>query len=146
MNEPVEVCVSVEQDHFEQPLVRQENIWAVPQGCGTYLVDNIPFYATGISLGDEIKAERQNGTLCFVAVVNPSKNTTVRVFARRESFGPLIVPKMQSFGGLTEKMEGSPLVAVSFPPTADLAGALAFLDKESDAGNLAFEESAVRYR
>jgi hypothetical protein len=146
MSEPVEVHVPVEPNDSGYPPLKEERLWCIPQDSGTYLVDNIPFYATDISLGDEIRAAKQNGELWFQAIVNPSKNTTVHVFARRESFGPVIIPRMRSFGGLTEKMEGSDLVAVSFPPTADLAGALAFLDKESAAGNLAFEESAVRYR
>ena len=146
MSESVQVHVPIVQNESGYPPVGEELIWCTLRENGTYLVDNIPFYAPNISLGDEIRVETQNDELWFEELVNPSKNTTIRVFARKKSFGPSIIPRMQSFGGHTEKMEGVDLVAVSFPPTADLAGALAFLDKESDAGNLAFEESAVRYR
>ena len=146
MSEPVEVHFPVDQDESGYPPVNDETIWCLPTDSGTFIVDNIPFYATNISMADEILAERRDGQLWFQSVVNPSKNTTVRVFARHSSIAPLVMPRMQSFGGLTEKMEGSDLIAVSFPRTADLAGALAFLDHESEVGNLAFEESAVRYR
>src|SRR6476619_3275098 len=116
MREPIQVHVPVEQDESGYPPVKEESIWCVPQKGGTYLVDNIPFYARDISLGDEIRTGNRNGQPWFEEVVRPSKNTTVRVFARQKSRAPLIVPQMQSFGGHTEKMEGSGLIAVSFPP------------------------------
>ena len=39
-----------------------------------------------------------------------------------------------------------PLVAVSLPRDCQLQKALAFMDEEGDLGNIAFEESAVRYQ
>ena len=53
---------------------------------------------------------------------------------------------LRAFGGQTEKMEGIHLAAISFSPSADLMSALDFLDRESESGNVAFEESSVRYR
>jgi hypothetical protein len=97
-------------------------------------------------MGDEILTEFRDGERWFSAVLTPSRNTTIRAFAQKVEVESVLVVKLESFGGLAEKMEGSPLVAVSFPPTADLAGALEYLDRESDAGNVAFEESCVRYR
>jgi hypothetical protein len=146
MDAPVKVFFRVEQQEDGYPPVAEESLWSVPKAAGVFQVDNVPFYARDISMGDEIAAELKDGVLRFSNMLRPSKNTTVRIFAREKSSEPMIVPRMRSFGGVTEKMEGSNLVAVSFPPSADLAGALAFLDSESDAGRLAFEESAVRYR
>jgi hypothetical protein len=47
---------------------------------------------------------------------------------------------------LVEEMENLPLLAVSMPPDSDIASALAFLDAEAEKGNIAIEESAVRYK
>lgn len=146
MIEPVEILFSVEQDASFCPPVSEESIWCLPLSPGAFVVDNIPFYARDVSIEDEISADDLNGKLHFSKLLRPSKNTTIRVFATKPSAGEMIVPIMQSFGGLTEKMENSTLVAVSFPPSADLASALAYLDGESEAGRMAFEESAVRYR
>ena len=99
-----------------------------------------------IRLGDRIKTETKGDERWFSVVTNASKNTTVRAFARSDAFSSQLVPRLQAFGGITEKMEGSNLLAISFPPTADLAAALEYLDRESESGNLAFEESSVRYR
>ena len=146
MSDPVKVIFPVEQNAGGYPPLKEECIWCLPKGSGVFQVDNIPFYAVDLSLEDEIVAEMRDGVLRFVRLMRPSKNTTIRVFAREKSSESVIRPHMESFGGATEKMEGSSLVAVSFPPSADLAGALACLDRESAAGRLALEESAVRYR
>lgn len=146
MTDPIQVVFSVDQNEEGYPPVKEESIWCLPKAPGIFKVDNIPFYAANISLEDEVAAETKGGALRFVKLIHRSKNTTIRVFARKGSFEPIVVPSIESFGGVTERMEGSPLVAVSFPPSADLAGALEFLDRESAAGNLAFEESSVRYR
>jgi len=97
-------------------------------------------------MGDEISTEIRDGDRWYSALVKPSRNTTVRAFARRAEIESTLAPRLESFGGLSEKMEGSPLIALSLPPTADIAGALDYLDRDSDAGNVAFEESCVRYR
>jgi hypothetical protein len=144
-NEPVRVFFPLEQDENGYPPVTCEMIWCLP-ATGSYVVDNIPFYARDISLGDEVQTELRDGELWFVGLATPSKNTTVRGFARNGIFAPLLIPQLQAFGGVTEKMEGSDLVAISFSPSSDIAGALDYLDRETKVGNVAFEESSVRYR
>jgi len=144
--EPTAVFFPVEQDDNGHPSVSREQIWCLPGEKGRFIVNNIPFYARDISMGDEISTDIRNGEWWFSTLTKPSQNTTIRAFARKPEVAQKLVPRLQSFGGLTEKMEGSPLVAVSLPPAADIAGVLDYLDRESDAGNVAFEESCVRYR
>ncbi|HEY6375528.1 MAG TPA: DUF4265 domain-containing protein [Edaphobacter sp.] len=146
MSEPVEVFFSVKQDESGYPPVSCEQIWCIENANDLFVIDNIPFYATDVSLGDEIRAEVRDGARWFGSLVKASRNTTLRIFARNKEIAPLIIRQLETFGGLTERMEDSGLIAVSLPPTADIAGALAYLDRESDAENLAFEESSVRYR
>jgi hypothetical protein len=145
-SEPVRVFFSVSQDETGYPQVTCEQIWCLPVSGTRFIVDNIPFYARDISLGDEVETETNDGERWYTRLINPSRNTTIRVFARNEASAPLLIPQIRAFGGQTEKMEGSPLIAISLPPVADLAGALEYLDRESEAGNLAFEESSVRYQ
>lgn len=145
-NDREKILFPVEQDENGNPPLTCEQIWCESLSEGRYVVDNIPFYARDISLGDEIQTVARDGTKWFERLLKPSRNTTVRAFARNSTFGPLLVPRLRAFGGHTEKMEGIDLVAISFPPAADLASALDFLDRETASGNIAFEESSVRYR
>jgi Domain of unknown function (DUF4265) len=142
----VKILFTVEQDENGPPSVTCEQIWCVPMGQDRYVVDNIPFYARDISLGDEIQTEMRDSDRWFAKLLKPLGNTTVRAFARNQTFGPLLIPRLRAFGGQAEKMEGIHLVAISFPPSADLISALDFLDRETESGNVAFEESSVRYR
>jgi len=145
MKELVEVFFSVIQDENGWPPLSCERIWCLPSDDDVFVVDNIPFYARDISFGDEVQTEESDGVRWFASLVKPSGNTTLRVFALNKAVGPLLIPKLRALGGLTEKMEGSDFIAVSLPPSADIAQVLDFLDRESNNGNLAFEESSVRY-
>lgn len=55
-----------------------EGIWAVATDRGTYIVDNIPFYARGVALGDEVRADREGGRLWAGGVVAHSGAATLR--------------------------------------------------------------------
>ena len=58
-----------------------ESLWCIPDG-DNYIVDNIPFVAKRISLGDTIKAEYDTNekVYYFDDFVSVSGNTTVRIF------------------------------------------------------------------
>ena len=145
-DEPVKVMFPVEPGESGQPAITCEQLWCLPIGGDRFVVDNIPFYAREISLEDEVEIHLRDGERWFVGVVNPSKNTTVRVFPRRSDAATALTDRLRAFGGHTERMEGSELLAISFPPSADLSAALDYLDAETAVGNVAFEESSVRYR
>jgi hypothetical protein len=144
--QPTAVFFSVEQDENGYPSVGCEQVWCLPVERDRFVVEDIPFYARDVSMGDEISTELRDVERWFSAVVRPSRNTTIRAFARKPEIEKTLRPKLESFRGLTKKMEGSPLIAVSLPPSADIAGAMDYLDRESNAGNVAFEESCVRQR
>ncbi len=58
-----------------------ETIWAFPVGGDLYKIDNSPFYAYGVSLGDTVEApwSEENGFPLFRRVVEKSGYRTVRV-------------------------------------------------------------------
>jgi len=144
--DPVAILFLVEPDENGYPSVSLEEIWCTSAGGDKFIIDNIPFYARDVSMGDEISTEIRDGERWFKKVAKLSRNTTVRVFARKSEIAPMLVPTLQSFGGMIEKMEGSPLIAVSLPASADIEGVMDYLDRESNAGSIGFEESSVRYR
>lgn len=55
-----------------------EGIWARPTDRGTYIVDNIPFYARDVALGDEVGVDREGGRLWSRGVLAPSGAMTLR--------------------------------------------------------------------
>jgi hypothetical protein len=146
MSDSVRILFQVEQDPSGYPPVSREEIWCLPLSQDILVVDNIPFYARDISLGDEICVKIEDGSRWFASLVKPSSNTTLRVFVHRQAAAPLVISRLRSFGALTEKMERMDLIAVCLPATTDIAGILAYLDRETDIGSVAFEESSVRYR
>ena len=58
-----------------------ETLWAFDLGGDRYRLDNSPFYAYGVSLGDTVLAphDRDEGFPTFKGVVSKSGNRTVRV-------------------------------------------------------------------
>lgn len=46
----VKVVVALEQDEDDYPPATYENLWARPVEAKLYKIDNIPFFAMGISL------------------------------------------------------------------------------------------------
>ena len=57
-----------------------EGVWASPVGDDVYRLDNIPYFAYGLSLGDHVGAANNGeGPLRMVELVKPSGNRTLRV-------------------------------------------------------------------
>src|SRR5881394_2696396 len=67
------------------PPDRWERLWTYEVEPGLYSVDNIPFFATGISTGDVISAEEKEGELQFNRIVRPSKNSVFRIYVADEA-------------------------------------------------------------
>ena len=65
MNEEkhVKICFPLEPDEDGWPPVTAETLWAVELGGGLFRLDNIPFYARGVSDGDTVSAIRKMGFL-----------------------------------------------------------------------------------
>ena len=58
-----------------------ETLWAFDLGGGQYRLDNLPWYAYRVSLGDVIEAAADdNGQLQMLRVVRKSGNRTLRLF------------------------------------------------------------------
>jgi hypothetical protein len=75
--EPVKVVVVTESDDS----VDVETPWAFPVSPNVFELDNLPFYAYGLSLGDHFVAEPTDDDPRphFVRIVRKSGNRTIRV-------------------------------------------------------------------
>jgi hypothetical protein len=82
VDDHVKVLVNLEPDDGWPPY-EVEGVWATHEHDNIYRLDNIPFYARGISDGDLIRAEPDaDGVLTFLSVERPSWFSTVRVFVK----------------------------------------------------------------
>lgn len=113
-----------------------ETPWAAPIGDGVYELDNLPFFAYGISLGDRFLAEPIDGDPRphFVRIVRKSGNRTIRVIfepsldesedARR------ILQGFIALGCEYERANAS-FVVINVPPAADFARVCAYASEAS---------------
>ena len=70
----VKVHFRLAPDKSGYPPAASEFLWCMPTKRGSFIVDNIPFFAHDISLGDEISAEKVGKALHFSRVLRKSKN------------------------------------------------------------------------
>ena len=104
-----------------------ETLWANRVAPGQFALDNLPWFAYGVSLGDVVEAEaNEKGALVFRRVIDKSGNRTIRVIP--EVTGPgeawsfearrlmdALVARGCSFEGATRSF-----VAVNVPPAVML--------------------------
>jgi hypothetical protein len=103
-----------------------ETPWAEVLGPGRLRVDNLPFFAYGVSLDDVVEAAptEHAGVFDFVRVVHSSGNRTVRIaflaFPATDVRASSILQELLALGCSYEGMNPR-LVAVNIPPTVELA-------------------------
>ena len=142
----VKVYFDLAPDENGYPPAKSEFLWCIPTEHGTYLIDNIPFFVRDISMGDEISADKEGRQLHFARLLKKSKNSTVRVLLKKTRRTASLRKQLSAFGCGSELMDELALLTVSIPPDADIAEALAFLDKEAEKDLIGIEESSVRYQ
>jgi len=70
----------LEQDEDGYPGFGSETVWASDaEATGTYVTDNIPFFAKQATLGDIVMASRTEAGLVFENVITRSANSLIRV-------------------------------------------------------------------
>jgi Domain of unknown function (DUF4265) len=142
----VKVYFDLPPDENGYPPAKSEFLWCIPTKRGSYLIDNIPFFVRDISMGDEISADNVGMVLHFAKLLKKSKNSTVRVLLKKPRRTAGLRKQLSVYGCGSELMDELSLLTVSMPPEADIAKALAFLDKEAERDTIGIEESSVRYQ
>ena len=98
-----------------------ETPWAVDLGEGLYRLDNIPFFAYGVSADDVIQAAPEDdGYLAFTKLVKRSGNRTLRIaFKDKVTKTEPLLAQLSEIG---VGWEGafSKLIALNVPPEVDL--------------------------
>jgi len=65
-NNLTHVIFKLNQDAYLWPPVATERMWACKVGEGQYKIDNIPFYARGVSANDVVSVIEEGGVLFLI--------------------------------------------------------------------------------
>lgn len=149
MNGPTDDMVKVifllQRDAEGYPPAEAEGLWATPLGHGRFKLDNIPFYAKGISTEDIVEAREKGGDFYFERLVTSSGHSTIRVIARDKSYIPEMRKQLEQLGCSSEVSHLSILIAIDVPPEASWNRIAAFLNDIERRSLIEYEEGALRH-
>jgi hypothetical protein len=145
----VKVCFELEHEDDDWPPVRTESVWARPVGGDEYELENIPWFARGVAIGDRVRAERNaEAVLTVREMIAWSGRYTIRVIPTGEgSSREQVEDVVAAFTPLGAECEGGlpafKLVALDIPPTALLAEIKALLREGEAEGRWGWEEGCI---
>ena len=133
------------QDEDGYPPDQWETMWAKETGSGLYSVDNIPFFTRGVSPGDVVRVRKEDGTLIFDGVVNPSPASVFRIFVSNSADVQAARDEFREMGCESELSYITRLFAVEVPGTVDFGQVAKLLAKGTETGRWEYEEGALRH-
>lgn len=121
-----------------------ESLWCKIENDGC-IVDNIPFIAKRVSLGDHIKVEydEEDKKYYFDDFIAISGNTTVRVFFKDLDLSSTVGKQLVDLGCEWEGFSQKQMIAVNVPKDIDYLPVKAILDKGESEGKWTYEESCL---
>ena len=121
-----------------------ESIWCQVDG-DNFIIDNIPFVAKRISLGDVIKAEfdQVEGRYYFEDFVSISGNTTVKIFVYHDAIIESTRKWLSNSGCESEVLQVRSIVAVNIPKSVSYIPIKAFFEMGEQKGQWVYEESCL---
>ncbi len=147
----VRIMFPLNRNEDGYPPVDSETMWAVTDRQGAYKLDNIPFYACGISFEDVVTADaEESGLLKFREVIEPSMHSTVRVVLMKN--GTDARPMDERMAELRHKLEKigcsteanyPGFFAVDIPPSVTLSSVQGILSPGTKAGLWDYEEATL---
>ena len=141
MHERVKISIALEKDEDDYPPADFESLWAISLGGGLYKVENIPFFAMGIALGDVVSAKPEQGFLRFKDVVQPSRHKTMRVIIYDKREVPAARELLKKQGCDVEQSHIPGLISVDVPPAVSLPELRQILDEGEAQERWGYEEA-----
>lgn len=145
MEDHKKIVFKLQQDNGYPP-VALEKLWAMPLPNGHFVIDNIPFYAWGISADDEVEAEIVDGELFFKNLVKPSGISTFRLILTDPETNAQVRAHLEFLACKSEYNQHIGLVAVEIPSGTPIQPFLEYIVEEKAKGAIDFEESALRHK
>ncbi|NDQ56401.1 MAG: DUF4265 domain-containing protein [Acidipila sp.] len=139
--ELAKVFFYLEKDKDGYPPVGVESLWAIPRDDG-FELDNIPFYARGVALGDVVSVEKAaDGGLEFNGVVRRGGHSCYRIWLlKKRPDDPQFTFEELKGLGLRVEIDLNKLMAIDVPPNLPLASVEDFLVKGKESGRWELED------
>jgi hypothetical protein len=99
-----------------------EWVWAAPQEDDTFVLRNVPTFATGLSYGDIVSVIVEDGAPIFDHVVERGGHSTYRIYAASSRQHPDIARVLDELKALNCEFENATdrIVGIDVPPNADI--------------------------
>ena len=135
--------------YFEVPIEDSddceiESLWASPSING-YKLENIPFYARGVSFGDVVLAEEKHGCLYMSELLEASGHSTVRILFIDKTIIQSTRKELRSMGCGSEISDQPRLIAVDIPPSIPYENIRSYLDKGKSSNKWYYEEACLGF-
>lgn len=135
---------ALERDEDGYPPADFEWVWAKPCGTNIYEIDNIPFFAKCLAIGDKVEAvENSQGELCYKSHCGYSKHSTLRVIVFDSKNVPDLRKALGMLGCLSELSHLPRLIAVDLPQQVNITEVRRMLDIGQSQGLWEVEEACV---
>ena len=141
-NQKVFFVQKMDEGEFET-----ESLWCTKTG-DNYVIDNIPFIAKRVSLGDTIKAEydEDDKAYYFDDFVDISGNSTIRIYFEDESIIEEVREQLKKFGCESEIFSKRKLVAVNIPKGVNYKPVKDYFEKGEKNELWTYEESCLAHQ
>lgn len=127
--------------------IEVETIWCIKDG-DNYIVDSIPVTAKGVSLADVIKVcyNEEKKTHCFKEIVNPSGNSTIRIYFDEKTCDVAATRKtLRELGCKAELIPSKKIISINIPGNTNYNRVKEFLQAGEKHSKWIFEESCFRH-
>jgi hypothetical protein len=147
----VKIGFKLQRDQDDYPPADWEWLWAKRVNVNTYKLDNVPFFAKGVGLGDIIAAKTTQEGLVFASLIEPSGHSTLRVVVLRGNLTEQEVQRLvedfretlRGMGCSTELSHIPNLFSVDVPPGVSYHLVTMFLSLKEEEGLVEYEEACV---
>lgn len=138
------IFFAIDQDEDGYPPVAVESVWGEEIHKGQFIIDNIPFFAQQATLGDIVETTLDRGILHYVATIQRSGNSLIRVSCFKDTDPERIRKDLERLGCETEIALAYRLVAVSIPQQISLEVVQRYLSEQAQEGYVDYEEPILR--
>lgn len=124
-----------------------ESLWCAKTNEDYYIVDNIPFVAKRISLGDTVKAvwDEDDNAYYFEDFIAVSGNSTLRVYFSNADDIAMIRKEIENFSCESEAFLARNLIAINVPENVNYLPLKEYLDAGERKGKWTYEESCLMH-
>lgn len=113
----VKMLIHLDQDEDGYPPTTEESLWVLPSEGGLFQVDNIPFFAWDLALGDVVAADPEEGAWRFRRVIRRSGHATLRLLLYDVAEVPIVIERFARLGCLSERSHIPGLIVLDVPPS-----------------------------